>query len=84
MGITRVGSSQTSIATALGSLRKSFGGNGKSNSKKTASKTKINAPTAVELRRTAAKKTLATLRSGVVAKGYNYTPLPSSTLNRQV
>lgn len=84
MAITRVGSTQTSIATALSSLRKSFGGNGKSSSKRATAKSKITVPTAAELRRTAAKKTLATLRSGVTAKGYNYTPLLNSTFNRQV
>lgn len=83
MAITRAGSSQTSISTALSSLRKSFGGS-KSSSKKSASKTKINAPTAAELRRTAAKKTLATLRLGVSTKAYNYTPLAGSTFSRKV
>lgn len=84
MAITRAGSSQTSISTALSSLRKSFGGNGKSSSKKTATKSKINAPTAAELRRTAAKKTLTTLRLGISTKAYNYTPLSGSTFSLQV
>lgn len=79
MAITRA---QTSVATALSSLRKSIGGSTKSSSKRTAAKSKITAPTAAQLRSAAAKKTLKTLQYGVVSKGYNYTPLPHSSLNR--
>lgn len=87
MAVTSTGSAQTSIVAALSSLRKSFGTSAKSaktGAKRTAAKTKISAPTAAELRSAAAKKTLRTLQLGVTSRGYSYTPLPGSTVNRQI